>query len=135
MEAKDLLHWYLLPWRKYAVFAGRAPRREYWLFHLGNSLIGMFLYLAAVLASPSMLDGGEPSGGSLLFLLLMVVFSLAVIIPSLAVSTRRLHDINLSGWRFLVVLIPILGSLAFFVFTLIPGTPGENRFGPDPRKA
>lgn len=110
MEAKDLLHWYLLPWRKYAVFAGRAPRREYWLFHLGNSLIGMLLYLAAVLASPSMLDGGEPSGGSLLFLLLVVVFSLAVIIP-------------------------ILGSIAFFVFTLIPGTPGENRFGPDPRKA
>lgn len=135
MEAKNLLHWYLLPWRKYAVFSGRAPQREYWLFYLGNSLIGTSFYLTAVLASPSMLDNGEPSGVSLFFLLPMVLFSLAVIIPSLAVSIRRFHDINLSGWWYLAVIIPILGFAAFLVFTLIPGTRGENRFGPDPRSA
>ncbi len=104
MEAENLPHWYLLHWRKCAVFAGRTPRREYWFFHLGNSLIGVF-------------------------------FSLAAVIPSLAVSIRRLHDINLSSWWFLVTLIPILAPIALFVFTLIPGTPGENRFGPEPRKA
>lgn len=135
MEAKNLLHWYLLPWRKYAVFSGRAPRREYWLFHLGNSLIGTLFYLAAVTASPSMLDDGEPSDVSLFFLLLTALLSLAAIIPGLAVSIRRFHDINLSGWWYLVVLIPILGLVAFLVFTLIPGTRGENRFGPDPRSA
>jgi uncharacterized membrane protein YhaH (DUF805 family) len=63
------------------------------------------------------------------------VYSLAVLIPSLAVSVRRLHDTDRSGWWLLISLIPIIGAIVLIVFAAQEGTSGENRFGSDPKGA
>ncbi|MFJ3448765.1 DUF805 domain-containing protein [Pseudomonas sichuanensis] len=103
---------YLEVLKKYAVFKGRARRKEYWLFVLINFLITIaFGYLDNVL-------GTNP--------LLSVVYALALMIPSIAVAVRRLHDSDHRGWW---LLVPIVG----LVFLFIDGTPGNNRFGPSPK--
>jgi uncharacterized membrane protein YhaH (DUF805 family) len=113
MDIFTLWRYYQTPWIKYAVFAGRASRAEYWTFWLGNFLIGLLLV----------------SVSSYLYLL----FAIASLIPSLAVLCRRLHDLDLPGWLELIVLVPIFGALTLLILSLLPGTPGENRYGPDPR--
>ena len=105
----------------YAGFSGRAPRSEYWFFILFNILV--FAAIGAV----SMLLGGE----TLMFIIL-VIGCLAVLIPSLAVAVRRLHDTNASGWWYLLAFIPYIGGFIMLVWFCLPGTKGENRFGPDP---
>ena len=62
----------------------------------------------------------------------ITLFSLGIIVPGIAVTVRRLHDRDMSGWFYLLVFIPYLGGLILFVITLLPGTPGENRYGDDP---
>ncbi|MDZ4019324.1 DUF805 domain-containing protein [Pseudomonas sichuanensis] len=103
---------YLEVLKKYAVFKGRARRKEYWLFVLINFLITIaFGYLDNVL-------GTNP--------LLSLVYALVLMIPSIAVAVRRLHDSDHRGWW---LLVPIVG----LVFLFIDGTPGNNRFGPSPK--
>jgi uncharacterized membrane protein YhaH (DUF805 family) len=102
------------PLKKYAEFTGRSTRTEYWLFFLFNLLLGMLV---------SIVGGDTP---------LILVMWLALLIPNIAVGVRRLHDINMSGWWFLINLLPILGSIVMFVFAVMPGTVGRNRFGDDP---
>src|SRR5687767_8368297 len=109
------------PLRKYADFQGRARRSEYWLFYL----FVMLLYIPVML-----LSGGDPQ--SPVFLIFCVVM-LGLLIPSIAVGVRRLHDTNRSGWWILIGLIPLIGILVLIIFYVLPGTPGENRFGPDPK--
>jgi uncharacterized membrane protein YhaH (DUF805 family) len=110
---------------KYATFSGRAPRSEFWWFFL-------FLLLGNILFS--IIDGaifGRTMGGQPITIL-GAIFSLAVILPSIAVGVRRLHDKDMSGWWYLLVLIPILGALVLLFFFVQKGTDGPNRFGPDP---
>ena len=128
------MNWYLEPWKKYADFSGRACRREYWIFTFGNSLIGMAVALPLMLLLPLLASNGgnPPSWPFALAVLLLFPFSLALVIPSLAVSIRRLHDANLSGWFYLVGFIPC-GGLFLFILMLLPGTAGDNNYGPDPR--
>ncbi|WP_167409856.1 DUF805 domain-containing protein [Pseudomonas sichuanensis] len=103
---------YLEVLKKYAVFKGRARRKEYWMFVLFNLLITIAIgYLDNVL-------GTKP--------LLSLVYTLAVMIPGIAVAVRRMHDSNHSGWW---LLVPIAG----LVFLFKDGTPGNNRFGPSPK--
>ncbi|AEB44166.1 DUF805 domain-containing protein [Micromonospora maris] len=109
---------------QYATFRGRARRSEYWWFSL-------FLLLVGIVAS--VLDGAlgvdfEGSGGPVSLLV-----NLAVLLPSLAVAVRRLHDIDRTGWWLLLALIPIVGWIVLLVFALQNGTPGPNRFGPSPK--
>lgn len=114
------------PLRKYADFNGRARRAEYWLFQLGIWI------LLAVLAGPMDAVGEETTMG----ILLTLVFglgALALVVPSLAVSVRRLHDINRSGWWVLINILPVLGTVILIVLFVLDGTPGPNRFGPDPK--
>jgi uncharacterized membrane protein YhaH (DUF805 family) len=119
------MEWYLTVWRKYAVFTGRARRREYWLFALANLLVAVTLVGLDVLAF------GQPDeGGGGLF---AGLYGLAVLIPSLAVTVRRLHDTDHSGWWLLIIVVPIVGGLVLFVFQVLDGTRGDNRFGPDPK--
>jgi len=109
---------------KYATFSGRAPRSEFWWFFL-------FLLLGNILFS--IIDGvifGTIEGQQIT--VLGAIFSLAVILPSIAVGVRRLHDKDMSGWWYLLVLIPILGALVLLFFFVQKGTDGPNRFGPDP---
>ena len=119
------MEWYLTVWRKYAVFTGRARRKEYWLFALANLLVAITLTgLDVLMFGPPDEDGvGVLSG----------LYGLAVLVPSVAVTVRRLHDTDRSGWWLLMVVVPIIGGVALFVFQVLDGTPGDNRFGPDPK--
>jgi uncharacterized membrane protein YhaH (DUF805 family) len=111
--------------KKYAVFSGRARRKEYWMFFLFNTVIELALgYILAQL-------GARTNNIALIFL--AYVYALAVIIPSIAVTVRRLHDVNQSGWLFLVVLIPLIGWIILLVFTLMDSNPGDNQYGPNPK--
>jgi uncharacterized membrane protein YhaH (DUF805 family) len=73
---------------------------------------------------------GDPEAG---IGLLSVIYGLAVLIPSIAVGVRRLHDTDRSGWWLLISLIPLIGGIVLLVFFVLDGTPGENRFGPNPK--
>lgn len=109
--------------RKYAVFSGRAPRAEYWWFTLFLLLAGFALGLADTLF---FLTPAEQTGP------LNTIFTLATLLPSLAVGARRLHDVDRSAWWLLLWLVPVLGWLILLWWTVQPGTRGPNRFGPDP---
>ncbi|MBR2939831.1 MAG: DUF805 domain-containing protein [Kiritimatiellae bacterium] len=113
------MNWYLGCWKKYAEFSGRARRQEFWMFLLFNSLAGVVL---------GVVDGILGTNGGLGGL-----YSLAVLIPFLAVSVRRLHDTDRSGWWILVNIIPLIGAIILLVFLCSDSKPGENRFGANPK--
>lgn len=116
----------------YANFQGRARRKEYWGFALFSYLGLIALTLAAVALDSSLgnLDGSNAI--PLATILVGVVFVLASIIPWIAMSVRRQHDIGLSGWFYLVIFIPSIGTLILLVFALIPSQKRENKWGPAP---
>lgn len=113
--------------KKYFRFQGRASRSEYWLFYLFTSIFYSLLIPACTIFFAFVVFFAITP--ALSFIALATVF-LSLLIPTLAVAARRLHDIDRSGWWQLIVLIPILGMVIFFVFTTKKGTEGENRFGP-----
>ena len=121
------MSWYLQALKKYAVFSGRSRRKEYWYFVLFNIIV------AIVLAGIDALLGTRSSSSSIG--LLSGIYGLAVIIPSLAVTVRRLHDIDRSGWWIFINLIPLIGAIVLLVFAVSEGTPGNNRYGPSPKGA
>ncbi|HLL64313.1 MAG TPA: DUF805 domain-containing protein [Micromonosporaceae bacterium] len=112
-------------YRKYATFTGRARRAEYWWYTLFNVIILVVLFALGLLVGNS-----EPVDS--IFGALVLVYFVTVFVPSLAVTSRRLRDAGVSGWFLLLEFIP-LGAIAVFVMTLLPGTPGPNKYGPDPR--
>jgi len=118
------MDWYLKVLRQYADFEGRARRKEYWMFVLVNLLIGCGLaILDSVLHWTTSLGYGRLSG----------FYEFAMLVPSLAVGTRRLHDIGRSGWWQLIVLVPFAGVIVLLVFFVLDGQPGPNAYGPDPK--
>jgi len=120
------MEWYLAALRKYAAFSGRSRRKEYWMFVLINALISIALVFATGMTSES-----PGLVGSLLYL----VYSLAMLVPGLSVSVRRLHDTGRSGWWLLVGIVPIVGAIALLVFMAQDGQPGDNEFGANPKSA
>lgn len=109
----------------FANFSGRARRREYWLFSLASAIIGfVFTILLSCVESSAILTA--------LVNLLYLIVGIAMLIPSIAVTVRRLHDTGRSGLWYLLVLT-IVGTLVIFVFTLIEGDRKENKYGPDPK--
>ena len=121
------------PLRKYAEFTGRARRSEFWLFWLFNMVIQCALVVGAMATGGYMMGYDHMSGGALAFNGMRVVVGLALLVPNLAVGFRRLHDTDRSAWWLLLCLIPFLGWLVLLIFYLIDGTPGDNRYGPDPK--
>jgi uncharacterized membrane protein YhaH (DUF805 family) len=121
------MSWYLEALKKYAVFSGRSRRMEYWYFVLFNLVVYIVLSLIdGLLGTYNIVSGvGLLSG----------IYALAVLIPTLALWVRRLHDIDRTGWWVLINLIPLVGTIVLLVFALTPGTPGSNRYGPDPKQA
>ena len=120
------MSWYLEALKKYAVFSGRSRRAEYWYFVLFNLIVLIVLELIdALLGTYSLVQGiGLLSG----------IYSLGVIIPSLAVTVRRLHDIDRTGWWILINLIPLIGTIVLLVFAVTDGTPGSNQYGANPKE-
>ena len=105
----------------YAAFSGRARRSEYWYFVLFNFLVSFALgFIGGLL-------------GDNVSTVLSSIWSLGVLIPSLAVAWRRLHDIGKSGAYFLLILIPLVGAILLIVWFCQPGQPGDNQYGPDPK--
>jgi uncharacterized membrane protein YhaH (DUF805 family) len=121
-----VVNWYLEVLRKYAVFSGRARRKEYWMFLLINIIITIVL-----IAIDSLIGTFRPRAG---VGLLEGLYSLAVLIPSLAVTVRRLHDIGRSGWWILIGLIPFIGGIVLLIFALLDSEPGSNEYGPNPKR-
>jgi uncharacterized membrane protein YhaH (DUF805 family) len=125
------MNWYLAVLKKYAVFAGRARRKEYWYFCLFNILIAMVLaIITAVMGFVSPRTGLGLIGSGLLCL-----YSLAVLIPGIAVSVRRLHDTGKSGWWLLIGLVPFVGAILLLVFMVQDSQPGANQYGLNPKMA
>jgi len=119
------MDWFLGALKKYAVFEGRARRREYWFYALFVVLISIGLNIVDRILGTYNAEYGTGILGGL--------FSLAVLIPSLAVGARRLHDTGRSGWWLLIGLIPLIGAIVLIVFFVIDSQPGTNQYGPNPK--
>jgi uncharacterized membrane protein YhaH (DUF805 family) len=113
---------------KYVDFKGRASRSEFWYFMLFYLIISLVLSLV----DSMVLGSGEKSSGTGL---LSSIFSLAMLLPSLGVSIRRLHDIGRSGWWVLVSLVPVIGFIVLIIFYVKDSQPGSNEYGPNPKGA
>ena len=141
------MKWMLMPLRRYADFEGRSRRMEYWMFALMNFVIAMVLmgpFFVGIATADPLVAETDPFSAvgfvGIAGLSLYGLYALAILIPSVAVAVRRLHDREMSGWWYLGLvlagLIPLVGfiaSIALFVLMLLPGTNGPNRFGPDPK--
>ncbi len=116
------MNWFLEALKKYAVFSGRARRKEYWFF----VLFYLIIYIVLLLIDSAVL-GSEGIG------LLATLFSLAMLLPALGVAVRRLHDTGRSGWWILIGFIPLIGVIVLLVFYLQDSQPGDNEYGPNPK--
>jgi uncharacterized membrane protein YhaH (DUF805 family) len=120
------MRWYFEVLKKYAVFSGRARRKEYWFFALFNLIVTFVLMIIDAAAGVFDTESGfGPLSG---------LYTLAVLIPSIAVSVRRLHDTDRSGWWLFIGLVPLVGVIVLLVFMVLDGKPGHNRFGPNPKE-
>ena len=143
------MDWMLLPFRRFFEFTGRSRRKEFWMFVLLNFLVFLILGIIAfgfggAAANLEAIDADDTMGvyGAMFSGsgILLGLWWLIALIPTIAVSVRRFHDRDMSGWWYLGVivgsLLPVVGfivSIAFLVIMALPGTPGPNRFGPDPK--
>lgn len=121
------MNWYLQVLKQYAAFSGRSRRKEYWLFVLFSTLISIVLVILDAMTGTLR----APSGLGLL----SGIYALAVLLPSLGVSIRRLHDTNRTGWWLLLGLVPLIGPIVLIVFFASDSNPGDNEYGPNPKLA
>ncbi len=115
------MHWYVSVLRKYAVFSGRASRREFWMFCLVHIAIGVGLVIGFLL--------GEA------FAYLFLLYQAALLLPTVSVFIRRFHDSNRSGWWILVVFIPFIGGIVVLALAATAPDPNDNKYGPAPEMA
>lgn len=120
------MNWYLDAWKNYANFQGRARRKAYWMFVLFNIIAIIVL---------GMIEGVVGLRGEGGYGILSGLYSLAIILPGLAVAVRRLHDTGRSGWWLLIGLVPLIGSIVLLVFFVSDGQPGSNQYGPNPKES
>lgn len=120
--------------KKYATFAGRASRSEYWWWTLFTTIVLVALGIpGAVLGIESSPDGGQtPGPAGVPFLVAVGLFYLAILVPSIALTVRRLHDAGFSGWLILLGLIPSVGGIILLVFAVLPPSPNGARYDPAP---
>lgn len=115
------MNWYIEVLKKYTVFDGRASRSEYWYFVLFNAIISVTCTILDLII-------GSEIG------IIGIVYNLAVLVPYVAVTIRRLHDVGKSGWWQLIVLIPIIGIVLLIIWTVTDSMPGENQYGKNPKE-
>lgn len=123
------MNWYLKVLNQYSDFNSRARRKEYWMFALVNFIISMLIVGADNALGFSFNYSGNVSGAGVFNLL----YNLLILIPSLAVAVRRLHDIGKSGWMLLIGLIPLVGAIWLLILLLRDSEAGENKYGPNPK--
>lgn len=110
------MHWYTDVLRKYTVFDGRAGRQEFWMFVVSSVIV--YIVFAIV-------------GNLIHFPFLIAIYGLAVLLPTLGLEIRRLHDIDKSGWWIFISFVPIIGGIWLLVLLCMTGSPDGNRFGPN----
>lgn len=118
------MDWYIGPFKKFAQFDGRARRQEYWMFVLGNVIVGFIIGIIFAITQ-----------SLTLYYILFGIYYLAVLVPSIALGIRRMHDIDKSGWWLLISFVPIVGGIWLLVLAATEGTRGPNQYGPDPKAA
>lgn len=121
------MEWMLMPLKRYADFTGRSRRKEYWMFALFQLIV--VLVPMFIIFSISDMTAGPP----VLLWVFLIAYLLVFLVPSIAVSIRRFHDQDKSGWFYLLSFIPYVGGIIVFVFMCLEGTSGPNRFGDDPK--
>ena len=127
------MDWYLKVWKQYSDFSGRARRKEYWMFYLFNMIALLLLYMVVAIVAVGVMV--TTKNESLLFLAMipLIIYCLAVLIPDLAVTVRRLHDIGKSGWWFFISLIPVVGGIWLLVLLCTDSESGANKWGDNPK--
>jgi len=120
----ELIENFVAVLRKYAVFSGRARRREYWLFMLCGIILSVVFNVLGLI----------PGLGTV-FNVLYFIVGAALFIPFISVGVRRLHDVGRPGKHYLVVLIPLVGLILLIMWTVKEGAPEANEYGPNPKAA
>lgn len=119
------MKYYIKALQNYANFNGRSRRKEYWNFVLFNILFG----IAAIIVDIILGTSKNVVGYGTVYML----YTLAVLLPGIAVAVRRLHDIGKSGWWILISLVPIIGGIWLIVLLATDSEPIENEYGPNPK--
>lgn len=119
------MNWYVTVLKKYAEFNGRARRSEYWYFVLFNVIISIILTLIDYSVFGTGIEGPSTISS---------IYSLALLVPSLAVAVRRLHDTGRSGWNLLWAFLPLIGAILLIVWLATDGQPGSNEYGQNPKE-
>jgi uncharacterized membrane protein YhaH (DUF805 family) len=131
------MRWMIMPFRKYADFSGRSQRKEYWMFFLFNWMVVLPLFIFIGMQGEASDKATNLSGSAKemadIGVGVLMLYIVAIIVPSIAVVVRRLHDQDKSGWLALLTFIPYVGSLVLVWFMASDGTAGANRYGPDPK--
>ncbi|GBR46937.1 DUF805 domain-containing protein [Neokomagataea thailandica] len=122
------MKWFLAPYKRYFDFSGRSSRSEYWLYIL-STIIAIFVVSMIIVAISFAMDMGNNGDAAILFYIVLGFWGLISIIPHLALTVRRFHDQDLSGFLVLLQFIPFVGGLIVLVFMCLPGTQGANKFG------
>ena len=107
---------------RYADFSGRSRRAEFWSFYL----IHVLIIIGLAIVGPRLSFG--------FYLFSIILYSMASIVPMLAVTVRRLHDTDRSGWWYFISFIPLVGSIILIIFLASEGTYGPNLYGDDPKE-
>ena len=118
----EILFYYKKCLSNFKNFDGRARRKEFWMFVVANIVVSIAISIIGAIIS------------SWIGSILSIIYSLAILVPSIAVGIRRLHDLNKSGWFYLLVLVPLVGAIILIIWAAQPGTVGENEYGQDPKE-
>lgn len=116
---------------KYATFSGRARRSEYWWWILFTVLLGIIANVGDTLLKTNTIEGA----GGVKFGWIYVVVAVVLVIPTIAVTFRRLHDTGRSGWWWLLSFVCFIGAVILLIFCLSDSKPGDNEYGPNPKGA
>lgn len=137
VEKFNLISAYKSMFKKYAQFGGRSRRSEYWYAMLMNYIIMIAFYLIIFVPITKGMINNYLSTGETIFIMvgaiIFFLYYLAILIPSLSMTVRRLHDIGKSGWWLLLSFVPYIGSIILFIFSVLDSQPGANKYGPNPK--
>lgn len=122
------MDYYTGVFKKFTDFGGRARRAEYWYFVLFNAIATLIIGFIDGILGLKIYDNGLYSYG-----LLTAIYGLIILVPAIALSVRRLHDTDRSGWWLLIAFIPFVGAIVLLVFALQSGTAGTNKYGANPK--
>ena len=123
------MYWYIHALKNYFNFSGRARRKEFWMFTLFYTIFVLVVaFLDSMLGSARSMEEALDLKGFFSF-----IYALAMLVPSISVAVRRLHDTNRSGWWILISLVPVVGIFMLLFFMVLNSDEGFNRFGSSPK--